>query len=200
MIGKVFLAQVCYNGAMFKRINRKVVYQDAWLTLYQDEIEFPNSERGTYAVAVRKNGAFAVVTTPSNEVVLVKQYRYPIEKDEWGIPGGGIDVGEEPETAVLREIQEETGIVGIKNMHKLGEFYALSSFNTEKNSFFHIEIDHTPNFTHDALEQSEAFVERKVFAFSQALEMIDRGEITDSNTVAVLLLLWRRLGEKNSND
>jgi 8-oxo-dGTP pyrophosphatase MutT (NUDIX family) len=50
-----------------------------------------------------------VVVTPSNEIVLVKQYRYPVDAVTLELPGGVINDGEDPMLAALRETQEETG-------------------------------------------------------------------------------------------
>ena len=53
--------------------------------------------------------ANAVVVTPNNEIVLVKQYRYPVDAVTLELPGGVINDGEDPMVAALRETQEETG-------------------------------------------------------------------------------------------
>jgi 8-oxo-dGTP pyrophosphatase MutT (NUDIX family) len=55
------------------------------------------------------NWANAVVVTPNNEIVLVKQYRYPVDTVTLELPGGVINDGEDPMVAALRETQEETG-------------------------------------------------------------------------------------------
>jgi 8-oxo-dGTP pyrophosphatase MutT (NUDIX family) len=55
------------------------------------------------------NWANAVVVTPNNEIVLVKQYRYPVDAVTLELPGGVINDGEDPMVAALRETQEETG-------------------------------------------------------------------------------------------
>jgi 8-oxo-dGTP pyrophosphatase MutT (NUDIX family) len=55
------------------------------------------------------NWANAVVVTPNNEIVLVKQYRYPVDAVTLELPGGVINEGEDPMVAALRETQEETG-------------------------------------------------------------------------------------------
>jgi 8-oxo-dGTP pyrophosphatase MutT (NUDIX family) len=55
------------------------------------------------------NWANAVVVTPNNEIVLVKQYRYPVDAVTLELPGGVINDGEDPMVAALRETLEETG-------------------------------------------------------------------------------------------
>ncbi len=62
-----------------------------------------------YFVVEMPPSACAMAITENNEVVMVKQYRYPIEAVTLEIPGGFIDEGEDPQTAIARELLEETG-------------------------------------------------------------------------------------------
>ncbi len=175
---------------MIKQLSRSVKYEDAWLKLFQDEVEFPSGQKGTYAVLERKNGAGIILYTPEHEIVLTRQYRYPIAKEEWNIPGGGIDHGEDAAIAATREVEEETGLV-IKNPVKLGEFYPLSSCSTEKVTLFMAEVEKKILTT--STQSDEEIVQVQFFPMSEALAMIDRGDITDVNTCNAIQMLERRL-------
>ncbi|MDB5203654.1 MAG: mismatch repair protein MutT [Ferruginibacter sp.] len=61
----------------------------------------------------------AMALTENNEVLLVKQYRHPIGRTIIEIPGGFIDNDETPETAIARELAEETGY-SFSSFHELG--------------------------------------------------------------------------------
>lgn len=50
--------------------------------------------------------------TPERNLVVVQQYRFGTDSLSWEIPGGIIDAGEDPVTAGVRELREETGYVG----------------------------------------------------------------------------------------
>ena len=72
-----------------------------------------------YFVVELPAGAGAMAITEQNEVILVRQYRHPVDEIMIEIPGGFIDPGEEPETAISRELLEETGYT-FSSLHLLG--------------------------------------------------------------------------------
>lgn len=53
-----------------------------------------------------------VALTPDGQLVLVRQFRYGTDEFSLEIPGGIIDIGEDPIVAGVRELREETGFVG----------------------------------------------------------------------------------------
>lgn len=180
---------------MFKKIKQNKIYQDAWLEFFQDEIEFPDGSLGTYAWVKRKNGIAVVLITDAREILLQKEYRYVTKGYSWEIPGGGIDQGEDPEESAVRELQEETGIELNKNsLIKLGEFYPLNSFNTEKVTVFMVEVEKQSVSSFNS-EISEQLVEHKYVSFDVALEMIDSGEINDLVSANAIQMAIRKISQ-----
>jgi len=98
------------------------------------------------------------------------------------------------ENAGKRELYEETG-VRAGEMIKIGTFYPLHSLNTETITVFYTIINSTdPNTLGE--DAGEKIVEQEYFSFSEALEMIDNGEITDGMTANVIQIVIRKL-QKN---
>ncbi|MEY4823627.1 MAG: hypothetical protein RLZZ75_540 [Bacteroidota bacterium] len=94
----------------WKKITSKKVFEDRWFKARADACQFPDGRIiDPYYVVELPNWANAVVVTSNNEIVLVKQYRYPVDAVTLELPGGVINDDEDPMLAALRETQEETG-------------------------------------------------------------------------------------------
>lgn len=78
-------------------------------------VQFRHPVRGTereFVVIDAPDWVNVLALTPDGRLVMVNQFRYGIDAFSWEIPGGMIDVGEDPVAAAVRELQEETGYVG----------------------------------------------------------------------------------------
>lgn len=178
---------------MFKKLTQNSIYKDAWLELFQDEIEYPNGEKGTYAWGDRKNGVAIVVVTHDKKILLHHEYRYVVKNYSWEIQGGGIDDGETPEQAAVRELKEEAGIsVNLGAIEKVGLFYPLNSFSTQSVTLFMVLVDPTAVNT-NGTEASESIGEQRFVSFDEALEMIDAGLIDDALTANAVQVVIRRV-------
>lgn len=176
---------------MFKQRSSQTVYQNTWMTVFEDAIEFPDGSSGIYGYVRRSDGAGIAAINPAQEILLIKQYRYPIKAYEWNIPGGGID-GDQPAAAAQRELMEETGVT-IESIEKIGEFYPLSSCSTEKGYIFLCRVSNSSLPAEDVSDHNEDVQEKRFVPLAEALAMIDRGEITDAATSNVIQLVARRL-------
>jgi ADP-ribose pyrophosphatase len=94
----------------WKKISSEYISRHQYFTARKDVCEMPD---GTiipeYFVVELPASVCALAITEDNKVVMVRQYRYPIEQVILEIPGGFVDKGEDPATAVQRELLEETG-------------------------------------------------------------------------------------------
>lgn len=138
---------------------------------------------------VHHKGAVAVVATSSqNEVLLVRQFRLPIDKVMWEIPAGTLELDETPETCAIRELQEETGYRPL-DLVDIGGIHPAPGYTTE---FIHIYW--SKKQVKSALPMDiDEFVEAEWKPISGALEMIANGDITDSKTIVGILRVARYL-------
>jgi len=183
------------NNAAFgpwRRLSRKTLFSNKWITLYADKITTPAGSDAEYGVVSFANQAVGVLAlNASNQVLLVRQYRYPIEQASWEIPEGGCPQGEELLVAARRELLEETGCVA-RSWRPLLSLHLSNSITDEKAHIFwaqDISCQQAP-----VLEDSESDLSSAFFDISQVLGMVDAGEITDAMTVAAVQRVARKLG------
>jgi 8-oxo-dGTP pyrophosphatase MutT (NUDIX family) len=93
------------------RRSRRVAYENAWITIWHDEVIRPDGEAGIYGVVHFANLAVGVLALDeSGRVLLVGQHRYALDQYSWEIPEGGVPAAESALDGARRELREETGI------------------------------------------------------------------------------------------
>lgn len=94
----------------WQKLASKYLVKERWATLRVDTCKLQNGAiKDDYYVLEYPNWVNAVALTKENKILLVRQYRFAADIISLEIPGGVIDDGEEPEVAIVRELQEETG-------------------------------------------------------------------------------------------
>ncbi len=95
----------------WRRRSRRIGYENAWLTVWHDEVTRPDGAPGIYGVVHFANLAAGVLVLDSDDrVLLVGQHRYALDAYSWEIPEGGVPAGETALEGARRELREETGV------------------------------------------------------------------------------------------
>lgn len=178
----------------WQQLSSRRIYANRWMAVREDQVQLPNGRQTIYGVVDCGNCVGVLPFVDAAHVLLVGQYRYVAQKFTWEMPTGGVRPEESLEAAAQRELAEEAG-------QRAGQLTWLSTYHTSKsvmNETAHLylgedltSVDHSPDDTE--------FIERRIFRFSEVLDMVRRAEITDSMTViAVLHAAFRRQKDRSS--
>ncbi|MDR2192570.1 MAG: NUDIX hydrolase [Endomicrobium sp.] len=165
-----------------KLVKQNKIYSGRAVDFYCDEVELPNEEIAKREYLGHPGAAAVLAFLDKKNIVLVKQFRYPVGKITYEIPAGKIDPGETPLHCIEREIEEETGFIA-KRFEKLISFYPTTAFSNE---ILHV-------FAAFGLERGkqnpdeDEFISAEIVSFKQALKMVKSGQIMDAKTVVALL-------------
>ncbi|QRK07357.1 NUDIX hydrolase [Archangium violaceum] len=158
-------------------------YENPWIRVTEHQVLNPKGRPGIYGTVHFRNLAVGVLPIDAEGYTwLVGQYRYPLNQYSWEIPEGGGKLGEDPLLAAKRELQEEVGLIAgswqeLMRMH-------LSNSVTDELSICYVAWSLSK--TEAAPEETEELKVRRL-PFSEAFAMVERGEITDSISVAAIL-------------
>jgi 8-oxo-dGTP pyrophosphatase MutT (NUDIX family) len=164
-------------------LGEKKVYDNKWIGITEYDVLNPNGGRGIYGKIHFKNLAIGVL--PLDEegyTYLVGQYRFPLEAYSWEIPEGGGDMDVPPVVSAQRELLEETGLVASEWVHILDMHLSNSVSDERGYVFLARKLEQRTAMP----EETEQLIVRRVH-FEEAYQMVERGEITDSMSVAGIL-------------
>ena len=167
----------------WQTIDCKTIYENPWIKLTHRNVINPSGKPGIYGVVHFKNTAIAIVPLDDEyNTWLVGQFRYTINEYSWEVPEGGGRKNGNPTESAKRELLEETGITA-KTWIDAGKLHLSNSVTDEEAQVF-IAKDLT--FGTAQPEDTEELQIRKL-PFSEVVEMVMRGEITDALAVSAIL-------------
>jgi len=174
----------------WKTLSSETVYENAWLELSHRDVINPSGNKGIYGLVKFKNQAIGVIPVDSDgNIYLVGQYRYAIDEYSWEIPEGGGALNADPLDAAKRELKEETGLLASK-WTKLARIHTSNSATNEEGFLFIAE-----ELTQDQAEPEDTEdLQVWKLPLKEAVEMVMRSEITDSLSVAGILMTARLKG------
>ena len=165
-----------------KTLSSRLVYEGRAVKLRIDTVKMPDGRETTREVVEHSDCVAIIALDADGKVLLVEQFRKPVEKELLEIPAGGIDPDEDPVTTVCREMREETGYLPRK-VERLGGFYSAPGYCTEY-LYLYLATDLTPSPLHAEDTDNISLVRVPV---TQIPSLIASGSICDAKSIAGLL-------------
>ena len=163
-----------------------------YFSLRSDGLRLPDGGiKDPYYVIERPDAAIIFPLTTDGQVVLVSQYRPPLEMIELGLPAGLVEEGERPEEAARRELSEETGYTGGK-WEPLG---SVASSPSLKNNWAYLFLARGVEETAAPDPDEHELVEVVRVPLQEIPNLIHSGKIVSSSGVAAIMLALERLRE-----
>lgn len=162
-------------------INEKLIYEGNYLTMVNVDVKLPNGKIGNRDI-LKHPGACAIIPfLDDNTIILVEQFRKPLNRTLLEIPAGKLDKGEDIALCAKRELEEETGYTA-QNIEFLGTIATVPGFCDE--------LIHLYKATGLTLGQKhcdeDEFTEVKTFTLDEMKALVKSGEIIDTKTISIL--------------
>jgi ADP-ribose pyrophosphatase len=163
-------------------LSSQLIYEGRAVRLRVDTVRVPSGRETTREIVEHSDCVAVIALDAEDNVLLVNQFRKPVEKALLEIPAGGIEPGEDAEATVRRELREEIGYLPRK-VERLGGFYSTPGYCTE---YLHLYLatDLVPSPLN--AEDTEGIEVVRV-PISQLRHIIASGDICDAKSIAGLL-------------
>ena len=168
-----------------KTRSKHYIFQGHILNLRVDEAELPNGQLAEREVIEHPGGVCIAALTDREELLFVRQFRYPYGKSLLEIPAGKRNPGEDPLTTGMRELSEETGY-SAEHFISLGQLYPSPGYLDEV-IYLYLAVGLIKGETHP---DEDEFLETETIPLNRAVEMVMAGEISDAKTQVAVLKLW----------
>lgn len=170
-----------------KNLSQKIIFRGNIITLNFDEVELPNGKIATREVVKHPGGVCVAALNSNNELLFVRQYRYPYNEILLELPAGKLSPGEDPLECGKRELKEETGADAVK-FFSLGYMYPSPGFCNE---IIHLYL--ATNLTSGEMSPDEdEFLEVESIPLEEAVEMVLSNEIKDAKSQIAILKVYEK--------
>ena len=167
----------------WKILGEKKIYENPWIKLTEFDVINPSGGKGIYGkVHFQCIATGALPLDEELNTYLVGQYRFTLDQYSWEIPEGGGAFGVDPVESAKRELLEETGLVA-NEWTKIVDMHLSNSVSDE----YAVIYLARKLSQHTASPEETEQLQVKKLPFEEAYQMVERGEITDSMSVAAIL-------------
>ena len=165
-----------------KTVKINYVYKGRIINVRNDDAELPNGKPCKREIVEHPGGVCVAALTENDELLFVRQFRYPYMAVIPELPAGKLERGEDPFETGKRELEEETGHTAGEYID-LGKFYPSPGYCCE---IIHLYAAKELEFTHQHLDEDE-FLNVERIPLDKAVEMVMNNEIKDGKSQAAVL-------------
>ncbi|WP_080874311.1 NUDIX hydrolase [Oceanobacillus timonensis] len=169
-----------------KTVTSKKIFEGNIIDVQLDEVKLANGKTAQRELVYHPGAVAVIPITPDNKIVLVEQYRKPLERTLIEIPAGKLEENENPLTAAVRELEEETGYT-TTNLSQVTSFYTSPGFANEL-VYVYVTNDLIQMENPPAGDDDE-FVEIMEVTLDEAKELVEEERIQDAKTNYAILYL-----------
>ena len=169
-------------------LSRTVIREGRIFRIEVDTVTLPSGHTLEMEV-IRHPGSVVLLPVPApGQIVLIRQYRYTVDRYLWELPAGSLEPGEDPAAAAVRECEEEIGLVPAR-VERLHAFYPTPGFCDELMLFYRCTGLGPPPADSAVQKDEDEDIEPRTFTLDEVRRLIAAGEIVDLKTVAGLTLV-----------
>jgi ADP-ribose pyrophosphatase len=176
------ISEVFTEHLFEEKVSSETVYTGKIFTVTKERARLENGTIADRDVVYHHGGVCIVPLTDQNEVILVKQFRYPYKQVLLEVPAGKLEKGEIPLECGKRELQEETGAIA-ESFLFLGEIYPTPAYNTE---IIYIYLARELEYIENNLDADE-FLDVEKIHINEVEQMIMDNKIKDAKTQIAIL-------------
>lgn len=167
---------------------RRIVHAGRIFRVEVDRVTLPTGHTVDMEV-VRHPGSVVLLPIPSpGHIVLIRQYRYVIDRWIWELPAGTRAPDEDPAAAAARECEEEIGLVPGR-VEALGSYFPTPGFCDESMTYFRCLDLRAPAHDSTVRKDDDEEIEPRTFTIDEARTLAQSGEIVDMKTAFGLTLV-----------
>ncbi|MGG0657770.1 NUDIX domain-containing protein [Rummeliibacillus pycnus] len=168
-----------------KTISTKHIFDGRVIKVQVDQVTLPNGKTATREL-VKHPGAVGIIPiTSEGKIVMVEQFRKPLERSIIEIPAGKLEAGEKPELTAIRELEEETGY-GAMELEFIQSFATSPGFANEVIHLF--AARNLFKIAQPASLDEDEFVELLEVSVEEAEQLVKDQRIFDAKTI--LAIMW----------
>lgn len=167
-----------------KILSERLIHKGNFIDFINKEVELPNGSKTNRDIIKHPGAAAIIAFLDCENIILVEQFRLPLNKVILEIPAGKLNKNEKPMECAKRELTEETGYIA-KDIEYLGSIATAPGFCDEI-----IYLYKAYNLTlGEKNEDEDEFTNVKIYNIKDVKDMIKKGEIIDGKTISIFTFL-----------